>query len=83
MVAATGIRILARVDYASRYNLLIIAVSVAAGVIPVISPTFFGQLPRWTTPLMGSGITLATASAVMLNLLLNGGTTRRAAAAED
>src|SRR5215472_872910 len=78
MVAATGIRILSRVDYASRYNLIIIAVSIAVGMIPVVAPTFFAQLPKWTATLMGSGITLATASAVLLNALFNG----RAGAAE-
>ena len=72
MVAATGIRILARVDYASRHNLLIMAVSIAVGMIPVVAPTFFAQLPKWTAPLMGSGITLATLSAVLLNALFNG-----------
>jgi len=78
MVAATGIRILARVDYASRYNLLIIAISVGVGMIPLVSPTFFAQLPKWTAPLVGSGITLAAVSAVLLNALFNG----RAGAAE-
>jgi len=72
MVAATGIRILARVDYASRYNPLIIAVSVAVGMIPLVAPAFFAQLPKWMGPLMGSGITLATVSAVLLNALFNG-----------
>ena len=72
MVAATGIKILARVDYASRHNLIIIAVSVAVGMIPVVAPTFFAQLPKGTAPLMGSGITLATVSAVLLNALFNG-----------
>jgi NCS2 family nucleobase:cation symporter-2 len=80
MVAATGIRILARVDYGSRHNLLIIAVSVAVGVIPVVAPTFFSQLPRWTGPLAGSGITLATVSAVLLNALFNPGAGRAEAA---
>jgi NCS2 family nucleobase:cation symporter-2 len=80
MVAATGIRILARVDYASRYNLLIIAISVGMGMIPLVSPTFFAQLPKWTAPLVGSGITLAAVSAVLLNALFNGaaGATRAA-----
>ena len=78
MVAATGIRILARVDYASRHNLLIIAVSIAVGMIPVVAPTFFAQLPKWTAPLMGSGITLATLSAVLLNALFNGATAEEA-----
>jgi NCS2 family nucleobase:cation symporter-2 len=72
MVAATGIRILARVDYGARHNLLIVAVSIAAGMIPLVSPTFFGQLPRWMAPLMGSGVVLAALAAVLLNAFFNG-----------
>jgi uric acid transporter len=41
-------------------------------MIPVVAPTFFAQLPKWTVPLVGSGITLATLSAVLLNALFNG-----------
>jgi uric acid transporter len=73
MVAATGIKILSRVDYESRYNLVVIAVSVAVGMIPMVSPTFFAQVPKWAGPLVSSGITLATVSAVLLNALFNGG----------
>jgi uracil-xanthine permease len=73
MVAATGIKILARVDYGPRHNLLIIAISIAVGMIPLVAPTFFAQLPKWVGPLVNSGITLAAISAVLLNALFNGG----------
>ena len=73
MVAATGIKILARVDYARRHNLLIIAISVAVGMIPLVAPTFFAQVPKSLGPLVNSGITLAAISAVLLNALFNGG----------
>jgi xanthine permease len=73
MVAATGIRILARVDYGLRHNLLIIAISIAVGMIPLVAPTFFAQVPKWLAPLVNSGITLAAISAVLLNALFNGG----------
>ncbi len=72
MVAATGIKILARVDYARRHNLLIIAISVAVGMIPLVAPTFFAQVPKSLGPLVNSGITLAAISAVLLNALFNG-----------
>jgi xanthine permease len=71
MVAATGIRILARVDYALRHNLLIIAISIAVGMIPLVAPTFFAQVPKSLGPLVNSGITLAAISAVGLNALFN------------
>lgn len=73
MVAATGIKILARVDYEKRHNLLIIAVSIALGMVPLVAPTFFDQLPKWLGPITHSGITLAAVSAVLLNALFNGG----------
>jgi xanthine permease len=73
MVAATGIKILARVDYAQRHNLLIIAISIAVGMIPLVAPTFFAQVPKGLGPLVNSGITLAAISAVFLNALFNGG----------
>src|SRR5207253_1250923 len=63
MVAATGIKILARVDYGPRHNLLIIAISIAVGMIPLVAPTFFAQVPKWLAPLVNSGITLAAISA--------------------
>ncbi len=76
MVAATGIRILARVDFASRHNLIVIALSIAIGMIPMVAPTFFAQAPRWAGPLANSGITLAAVSAVLLNALFNGASRR-------
>jgi len=71
MVAATGIRILARVDYGPRHNLLIIAISIAVGMVPLVAPTFFAQVPKSLGPLVNSGITLAAISAVALNALFN------------
>ncbi|TMG83361.1 MAG: purine permease [Betaproteobacteria bacterium] len=79
MVAATGIKILARVDYGLRHNLLIIAISIAVGMIPLVAPTFFAQVPKGLGPLVNSGITLAAISAVALNALFNGGGTDLAA----
>ncbi len=72
MVAATGIKILSRVDYGPRHNLLIVAVSIALGMIPLVAPTFFDQLPKWLGPITHSGITLTAIAAVALNALFNG-----------
>jgi len=72
MVAATGIKILARLDYGPRHNLLIIAVSIAVGMMPVVAPTFFAQVPKSLGPLVNSGITLTAISAALLNAWFNG-----------
>jgi NCS2 family nucleobase:cation symporter-2 len=73
MVAATGIRILSRVDFENRNNLLIVAVSIGAGMIPLVAPTFFDEFPVWTRSLTHSGITLTAIVAVALNAFLSGG----------
>jgi len=73
MVAATGIRILAAVDYAAnRYNLFIVAVSLGFGMIPLIAPNFKMWMPYSLHPLIESGILLATIAAVILNAFFNG-----------
>ena len=73
MVAATGIRILAAVDFkTNRNNLFIIAVSLGFGMIPLIAPNFKQWMPHDIHPLIESGILLATIAAVALNAFFNG-----------
>ncbi|GEP11152.1 nucleobase:cation symporter-2 family protein [Methylobacterium gnaphalii] len=73
MVGATGARILGSVDFAkNRNNLFIVAVSVGFGMIPLVAPTFFKQMPHALHPLLESGILLCAISAVVLNLFFNG-----------
>ena len=73
MVAATGVRTLAKVDFAGgRHNLIVVAVAVGLGMIPLASDRFFHALPAALSPLLGSGILLATVAAVLLNLLFSG-----------
>ena len=73
MVAATGIRILAAVDFGkSRENLFIVAVSLGFGMIPLVAPNFRQWMPHSLHPLIDSGILLSTVAAVALNALFNG-----------
>jgi len=82
MVAATGVRILSSVDFATnRNNLFIVAISVGIGMIPLVAPTFFGQFPKALEPILGSGIVLASIAAVLLNAYFNGAGRGEAAAA--
>jgi len=71
MVAATGIKLLQEADIGDRRNQLLVAVSIGLGMVPVIRPEFFAQLPHWMEPITHSGIAVATISAVLLNLLFN------------
>ncbi len=73
MVAATGIRILAAVDFKhNRFNMFIVAVSLGVGMVPLIAPNFKQWMPHGLHPLIESGILLASLSAVGLNLFFNG-----------
>ena len=73
MVAATGARILTSVDFkTNRYNLFVVAISVGFGMIPLVAPNFFRQLPHALHPLLESGILLAAIVAVVLNAFFNG-----------
>jgi NCS2 family nucleobase:cation symporter-2 len=73
MVAATGIRILANVDFkTNRNNLYIVAIAIGAGMIPLVAPRWSQQLPKALHPLLESGILLTALAAVLLNLYFNG-----------
>ena len=73
MVAATGARILGAVDFAgNRNNLFVVAISVGFGMIPLVAPNFFKQMPHALHPLLESGILLSAIMAVVLNLFFNG-----------
>ncbi len=73
MVAATGARILATVDFkTNRFNLFVVAISVGFGMIPLAAPNFFRNLPHDLQPLLESGILLCALVAVLLNAFFNG-----------
>ena len=83
MVAATGIRILANVDFRSnRNNLYIVAISIGAGMIPLVAPRWTQQMAHSLHPLLESGILLTSLSAVVLNFFFNGGKADQAGAIE-
>jgi xanthine permease len=71
-VAASGIRALSRVDYDGTSNIIIVAVAIAMGVLPIASPTFYEHFPPWFQTIFDSGISAAALTAVLLNLLFNG-----------
>ena len=83
MVAATGARILASVDFKNnRFNLFVVAISIGFGLIPLASPGFFRNLPENLKPLLESGILLSAIVAVILNAFFNGIGTRAVAEAD-
>ena len=83
MVAATGIRILTAVDFRNnRFNLYIVAISIGAGLIPLVAPRWTQQMAYSLHPLLESGILLTAITAVVLNLFFNGGNSNEGDAVE-
>jgi uric acid transporter len=72
MIAATGIKILGKVDFNNRNNQLIVAISLTVGLIPLVAPAFFNNMPAWIKGFTYSGITLTTLFALLLNIYFNG-----------
>ena len=73
MVTATGVRILAQVNYTTnRHNAMIVAVAIGVGMIPLVAPHYKQWMPEALGPLIESGILLTSIAAVLLNLYFNG-----------
>ena len=73
MVAATGIRTLAQVDFKTdRNKLYTAAISMGAGMVRLVAPRWTQQLAHQIHPLLQSGILLTAVSAVLLNLHFSG-----------
>lgn len=70
-VAASGIRTLAKVDYNEQKNLIIVATSLAIGLIPIVNAEFYAQFPIWVKTLLHSGISSTCITAILLNILFN------------
>jgi NCS2 family nucleobase:cation symporter-2 len=83
MVAATGIRILSNVDFKNnKFNLYIVAISIGAGLVPLVAPRWTQQMAHSLHPLLESGILLTAITAVLLNMYFNGGKGDESAAIE-
>jgi len=72
MVVANGIRTLAKANLHDNRNLYVVAISVGMGMLPVVSDKLFAKLPSFLTPVLGSSVLLTAATAVVLNVVLNG-----------
>ncbi|WP_431776905.1 nucleobase:cation symporter-2 family protein [Streptomyces cucumeris] len=70
-VAASGLRTLATVEFRDNHNLMVVAVSVGIGLLPVGVPGVYQEFPDWFQTVMNSGISAGCVTAIVLNLLFN------------
>lgn len=59
-VAASGVRTLSKVNYANNQNMVVVAVALAFGLIPVVAPAFYSHFPSWFETIFHSGISAAS-----------------------
>ncbi|WP_309141342.1 nucleobase:cation symporter-2 family protein [Streptomyces composti] len=70
-VAASGIQTLVRAGLEKDNNILIVAVSLAVGIIPISAPQFYHAFPETARIVLDSGISTGCVVAVLLNLVFN------------
>jgi OHCU decarboxylase len=70
-VAVIGIQTLSRVDFHDDRNVIVVAVSLGLAMIPVAFPTFYSRFGADVQTIVGSGITMGSLSAIVLNLAFN------------
>jgi len=71
MVAANGVQTLGRADLGNRRNLYVVAVSLGVGMIPLINPSFYDNLPPAAATFLHNGVVAGVVAAVVLNFFLN------------
>jgi len=77
MVTAVGIRTLNKASFENNSNLLIVAVSLSAGLIPAVAPSFYAKFPADFQVIFGSSITSSVIVVFVLNLVFNHWTWRQ------
>ncbi|MFD8392548.1 nucleobase:cation symporter-2 family protein [Streptomyces sp. NPDC059680] len=70
-VAASGIQTLVRAGLEKDNNVLIVAVSLAVGIIPITVPDFYHAFPDTARIVLDSGISTGCVAAVVLNFIFN------------
>jgi xanthine permease len=70
-VAASGVKTLSQVEFDGNLNLLVVATALGAGMVPVAAPEFWAEFPEALRVILGSGISAAAVTAVLLNLVFN------------
>jgi len=71
MVMASGIKTLSKVGFDDNHNLMVVAISIAVGLIPLAVPNIYQQFPGSLQIIFNSGITVGSVTAIVLNGLLN------------
>lgn len=67
VIAAQGVRMLQGVDLADRANSTVVALALAAGLLPLLVPDLYQGFPSWARTICASGVVAGTIAAVALH----------------
>ncbi|MEU2675767.1 nucleobase:cation symporter-2 family protein [Streptomyces sp. NPDC007107] len=70
-IAVSGIRTLSEAGLDDSSNIILVAVALGAGIIPLAAPAFYAGFPSWAQTVLGSGISAGALVAVLLNLFFH------------
>ncbi len=70
-VAVVGFQTLSRVDFHDHRNVVIVATSIGLAMYVTAQPDVAKAVPSWAQIILGSGITLGSITAIVLNLLFH------------
>ena len=70
-VAVVGIQTLARVDFHDHRNVVIVGTSLGLAMFVTAQPDVAKAVPDWAQIIFGSGITLGSITAIVLNLVFH------------
>lgn len=71
MVGVQGMQILHKVDFSKNSNLLVASISIGLGLGVTVYPQIFQHLPEAWQLMLSNGVVVGSVSAVVLNLVLN------------
>jgi uric acid transporter len=70
-VAVVGVQTLSRVDFHDHRNVVIVASSVGLALLVTAQPDLAKAVPGWAEVIFGSGITLGSLTAILLNVVFH------------
>ncbi len=70
-VAAVGIQTLSRVDFHDHRNVVIVSTSLGLAMYVTAQPDVAKAVPSWAQIILGSGITLGSITAILLNVVFH------------
>ncbi|MFC7741293.1 nucleobase:cation symporter-2 family protein [Nocardiopsis composta] len=72
-LVVTGVQLLSTVDFDRPSNLMIVMISLSAGLVTAYIPDFYLRMPHVVGMFLESGVATGTALAVLLNLVFHAG----------